>query len=208
MHAWSVSDGSDGFHQHRKLLDPTLVRPTNALDLDKMPWFAPHDLAVRHLDVAAEHLGEEVDQIYGLLTGIASVATLREAEAQEQLNVIIAGAAVGLGVPGLVFAFYGAEVLAPLDATEPLLAVALTLAATLVVILIVLIALRRRTPTSIGALGRKVPHIPAWGLAVVGVGVLGGLLWGVGAVGPKPEQGGYVCTQVSEQSRTLSCTPR
>ena len=75
MHAWSVSDGSDGFHQHRKLLDPTLVRPTNALDLDKMPWFAPHDLAVRHLDVAAEHLGEEVDQIYGLLTGIASVAT-------------------------------------------------------------------------------------------------------------------------------------
>jgi hypothetical protein len=77
------------------------------------PWLRQHDLAVRHLVDGADELAAEVQHVHGLLNGAATIAATRDADAQEQLNSVAVVAAVGSGVPGLIFALYGADVLVP-----------------------------------------------------------------------------------------------
>lgn len=140
------------YHLHRRLVDPTLLRPKDEPDPATAPqpvWLRQHDAGIRQLGSAAEQLGEEVDQIYGLLDGASTIAAIRDAEAQEQLNTVAAVAAVGLGIPGLILALFGADVLVPFSEGGRQAAVlGLIFLVTLVVLLFVLAQMRQSSARS------------------------------------------------------------
>jgi hypothetical protein len=103
------------------------------------PWLRQHDLAVRHLVDGADELAAEVQHVHGLLNGAATIAATRDADAQEQLNSVAVVAAVGSGVPGLIFALYGADVLVPFtEGSRQLAVLGLIFLVTILVLMFVL----------------------------------------------------------------------
>jgi peptidoglycan/LPS O-acetylase OafA/YrhL len=60
-------------------------------------------------------LSEEAALIAGMLDAASTMAAAREGEAQETFNALTAVAALGLGIPALVLAYYGADRLLPLN---------------------------------------------------------------------------------------------
>jgi hypothetical protein len=199
------SEGDEGYHQYRKVRTPELLRETASPDHKKHAWLRMHDLAIRHLEGAADELGDLATQIYGLLGGISSTAALREAQAQERLNVVVACAAVGFGLPGLVFALYGADLLTPFDGLRQ----SLTLAAVLLLTCLAVVGVYRalRPPDRarrVGAADASARNL----VLILGAVAVAVIIFVAGKFGPQPPGSGYSCAPKRGEAATLICTAR
>lgn len=197
---WRRPAGDRGYRIYRRLVDPSLER-TDPLDPAEdpvpPPWLRAHDRGIRQLRAAEEQLANEADQVYGLLDGASTVAATRDASSQEQLTILAALAAVALGIPGLVFALYGADVLVPFsEGGRQLSVLAITFVATAA--LPVAAQLRIRT-TTIGV-PRKVLN------AIAIAAVLTALLYLVGSFDPGAAPVHLDCLPAS--GGALSCDGR
>jgi hypothetical protein len=110
---WLTDD--EAYQRHRTKLDPTLLNGHQPADLHTRPWMRTHDAGVRQCLAMDRQLSEEAAFIAGMLYEASTVAAARESEAQETFNALTAVAALGLGIPALVLAYYGADRLLPLD---------------------------------------------------------------------------------------------
>lgn len=110
---WLTDD--DAYHRHRKALDPTLVTDLQPADAATRQWMRTHDATIRQCQQVETQLAEESVQLRGLLDAAATVASAREAEAQEAFTLLSGVAALGLGLPALVLTLYGADRLLPLN---------------------------------------------------------------------------------------------
>jgi len=211
LYAWWLGEqddeGHEGYHQHRAHRDPLLLGDVKPLDISERPWLRRHDLAVRHLEGAIEELRDLSSQIYSLLGGVSASAGLREAQAQEGLNVVVACAAVAFGLPGLVFALFGADVLTPFDSNARKAVLGIVLAATLGSLGLILVVLSR---PEAGGRDLSAWWRAAWRrlvLAVVIAFALAGLLLAVAARNPKKAATDYECA-AGRADGTMICRPR
>lgn len=112
---WLWLTDIEAYQRHRSTLDPTLLNGHQPADLDTRPWMRTHDAGVRHCLAMDQQLSDEAALIAGMLDAASTVAVARESESQETLNALMAVAALGLGIPALVLAYYGADRLLPLN---------------------------------------------------------------------------------------------
>jgi hypothetical protein len=112
---WLWLTDIEAYQRHRSTLDPTLLNGHQPADLDTRPWMRTHDAGVRHCLAMDQQLSDEAALIAGMLDAASTVAVARESESQETLNALMAVAALGLGIPALVLAYYGADRLMPLN---------------------------------------------------------------------------------------------
>lgn len=112
---WSYLDDADAYHSYRRLRDPTLIGDRPPATTGMRSWMRLHDTAVRQCEEIAAQLSEESTVLVGLLEAASSISSSREADAQTRLNLLVALLSLGLGVPALVLALYGAQLILPLD---------------------------------------------------------------------------------------------
>lgn len=110
---WLTDD--EAYQRHRTMLDPTLLNGHQPADLHTRSWMRTHDAGVRQCLAMDRQLSEEAALIAGMLDAASTVAAARESEGQETFNALTAVAALGLGIPALVLAYYGADRLLPLN---------------------------------------------------------------------------------------------
>ncbi|MCU1445268.1 hypothetical protein [Cryobacterium sp.] len=103
------------YHSHRVLQDPAIItvfEPATALTRSGMRL---HDAAIRQCMELGRQVDAESVAVHALLSAAASVSSSCEADAQSSFNTLAAVASLGLGIPALVLALYGADRLLPLD---------------------------------------------------------------------------------------------
>jgi hypothetical protein len=103
------------YHAHRVLLNPAIVTHLAPATVLTRPWMRLHDAAIRQCTELGTQLNAESVAVHALLAAAASVSSSREADAQTSFNTLAAVASLGLGIPALVLALYGADRLLPLD---------------------------------------------------------------------------------------------
>jgi hypothetical protein len=103
------------YHAHRVLLNPAIVTHLAPATVLTRPWMRLHDAAIRQCIELGTQLNAESVAVHALLAAAASVSSSREADAQTSFNTLAAVASLGLGIPALVLALYGADRLLPLD---------------------------------------------------------------------------------------------
>jgi len=103
------------YHAHRVLLNPAIVTHVSPATVLTRPWMRLHDAAIRQCLELGKQLDTESVAVHALLAAAASVSSSREADAQTSFNTLAAVASLGLGIPALVLALYGADRLLPLD---------------------------------------------------------------------------------------------
>ncbi|MFC0315109.1 hypothetical protein ACFQNE_08535 [Gordonia phosphorivorans] len=108
-------DDSDAYSAYRRLRNPNLLVDVESATPRTRPWMRLHDAAVRQCENLALTMRRESEALMNLLNGASSTAESREADAQTRLNQLVALLSIGLGVPALVLALYGAQVLLPLE---------------------------------------------------------------------------------------------
>ncbi|WP_124706581.1 hypothetical protein [Gordonia insulae] len=119
---WSFIDDDQAYHAYRKLRDPSLIVSQPAATIETRTWMRMHDAAIRQCEQIAEQLNEESTTLVGLLEAASSISSSREADAQTRLNTLVALLSLGIGVPALVLALYGAQLILPLDTMRQRLA--------------------------------------------------------------------------------------
>ena len=102
------------YHARRRLQDPSLPPQPGAVAARAEPWFALYDASVRQCQAAEQLLGEELQLLQGRLTAASTVATARDAQAQESLTLLATVGGVALGVPGIIVGLYGVSNVLPL----------------------------------------------------------------------------------------------
>ena len=164
---------SPAYHSYRRVQDPTLIGDAVPATTATRSWMRLHDAAVRQCRALYAQMDAEGASVHALLAAAASVSSSREADAQSSFNTLAAVASLGLGIPALVLALYGADRLLPLD-TWPRQLAFIPVAVGLVVATVVAI---RRAPVG--------SHRRAWyvGPAAMLLGLLG-LLVLAGLIAP------------------------
>jgi hypothetical protein len=112
---WVHVTDSAAYHAHRVLLNPAIVTHLAPATVLTRPWMRLHDAAIRQCLELGKQLDAESVAVHALLAAAASVSSSREADAQTSFNTLAAVASLGLGIPALVLALYGADRLLPLD---------------------------------------------------------------------------------------------
>jgi len=136
---WAYINDDEAYHAYRKLRDPTIMSDHDPATAQTRTWMRLHDNGVRHCDAMAAQLNDESAAIIGLLEAASSISSARDADAQTRMNTLIALVSLGLGVPALVLALYGAQLILPLETTRQQVAfipVALSLVAAAVLALL------------------------------------------------------------------------
>lgn len=122
---------NEAYHSYRRALDPTLINPHEPATVNTRSWMRTHDAAMRQTRALHEELREEIANLSDLVSSATGVFQARDAQAQESFNIWAAVAAMAIGLPSLVLAYYGADRL-PLkwsyDRWQPLFPVFLTAA--------------------------------------------------------------------------------
>lgn len=108
-------DDSEAYSAYRRRRDPDLLVDVEPATPLTRPWMRLHDATVRQCEHLALTVRHESEALMNLLNGASSTAESREADAQTRLNQLVALLSIGLGVPALVLALYGAQVLLPLE---------------------------------------------------------------------------------------------
>ena len=162
---------STAYHSYRRVQDPTLIGTAKPATAGTRAWMRLHDTAVRQCRALHSQLDAEGASVHALLAAAASVSSSREADAQASFTTLAAVASLGLGIPALVLALYGADRLLPLD-TWPRQLAFIPVAVGLVVATVVAI---RRAP---GGSHRRVWYVgpAAMLLGLLGLLVLAGLI--------------------------------
>lgn len=115
---WLHLSDSEAYHSYRRLQDPSIINEAAVATFSTRPWMRLHDAAVRQCLEMRKQLDAESNSARNLMAAAASVSSSREADAQSSFNTLAAVASLGLGIPALVLALYGADRLLPLN-TEP-----------------------------------------------------------------------------------------
>ncbi|WP_146069629.1 hypothetical protein [Arthrobacter sp. B0490] len=121
---WVYISDEEAYHSYRRLQDPSIINEYPPATADLRPWMRLHDAAVRQCGELRKQADAEAGSVRALLASASSISNAWEAEAQSRFNVLLAVVSVGLGVPALVLALYGAEVLVPLNTPPRVLAFA------------------------------------------------------------------------------------
>lgn len=119
---WAYINDDQAYHAYRKRRDPTLLVTQPAATIETRSWMRLHDAGIRHCEQIQEQMAEESVTLVGLLEAASSISSSREADAQTRLNTLIALLSLGIGVPALVLALYGAQLILPLDTVRQRLA--------------------------------------------------------------------------------------
>ncbi|QNE13841.1 hypothetical protein [Pseudarthrobacter sp. NBSH8] len=115
---WLHLSDPEAYHSYRRLQDPSIINDAAAATSTTRSWMRLHDAAVRQCLEMRKQLDAESGSARDLMAAAASVSNSREADSQAAFNTLAAVASLGLGIPALVLALYGADRLLPLD-TEP-----------------------------------------------------------------------------------------
>lgn len=119
---WAYINDDQAYHAYRKRRDPALLVTQSAATIETRSWMRLHDAGIRHCEQILEQMTEESVTLVGLLEAASSISSSREADAQTRLNTLIALLSLGIGVPALVLALYGAQLILPLDTIRQRLA--------------------------------------------------------------------------------------
>jgi hypothetical protein len=111
---WLHHNDRDPYHSYRRHRDQTLLKVAEALPQSKWPWMPTYDAAVRQCESLEFQLREESRSVRSLLAAASSISSAKEADAQSQLNFIVATASIAIGVPALVFSLFGSNNFEPL----------------------------------------------------------------------------------------------
>jgi hypothetical protein len=115
---WLHLSDSEAYHSYRRLQDPSIINDAAVATSTTRSWMRLHDAAVRQCLEMRKQLDAESASARDLMAAAASVSNSREADSQAAFNTLAAVASLGLGIPALVLALYGADRLLPLN-TEP-----------------------------------------------------------------------------------------
>jgi hypothetical protein len=115
---WLHLSDSEAYHSYRRLQDPSIINEAAVATPTTRSWMRLHDAAVRQCLEMRKQLDAESGSARDLMAAAASVSNSREADSQAAFNTLAAVASLGLGIPALVLALYGADRLLPLN-TEP-----------------------------------------------------------------------------------------
>jgi hypothetical protein len=115
---WLHLSDSEAYHSYRRLQDPSIINDAAMATSTTRSWMRLHDAGVRQCLEMRKQLDAESGSARDLMAAAASVSNSREADSQAAFNTLAAVASLGLGIPALVLALYGADRLLPLD-TEP-----------------------------------------------------------------------------------------
>lgn len=112
-------DDDDAYHSYRIAIDPTLMIDALPASAATRTWMSLHDATVRQSRAMEQQLSEQLDLLSSTLDAASSLWTAQQARASEGLNKVASAAAVGLGFPSLVLAYYGADQLVKLRGFAP-----------------------------------------------------------------------------------------
>ena len=115
---WLHLSDSAAYHAYRRLQDPSIINDAAVATSATRSWMRLHDAAVHQCLEMRKQLDAESGSARDLMAAAASVSNSREADAQAAFNTLAAAVSLGLGIPALVLALYGADRLLPLN-TEP-----------------------------------------------------------------------------------------
>ena len=150
-------DDDEAYQRYRRHRDSTIINPHAPADIATRPWIRVHDAGVRQCEMMDDFLGEEIQFLAGMLDSAGTMAMVREAEASDTLNKLASAVALGLGLPSLVLAYYGADSLFDLSGRATVASVALLLLPAIAAVAIVRDHLpgdsrRAKTLTGVGAI--------------------------------------------------------
>ena len=112
---WLWRDDSAAYQGYRRSRDLTLINAHPPANASTRPWMRTHDAAVRQCEAMAELLGEEAQALSQMVQSAGAMAQIHDAESADTLNKVAGAAAVGIGLPSLALAYYGADKLFALD---------------------------------------------------------------------------------------------
>ncbi|WP_458779313.1 hypothetical protein [Arthrobacter sp. D3-16] len=115
---WLHLSDSSAYHSYRRLQDPSIINAAEPATSATRPWMRLHDAGVRQCMEMRKQLDAEAGSARNLMAAAASVSNSREADGQSAFNTLAAVVSLGLGIPALVLALYGADRLLPLN-TQP-----------------------------------------------------------------------------------------
>ena len=115
---WLHLSDTKAYHSYRRLQDPSIINEAEPATPATRSWMRLHDAAVRQCMEMRKQLDAEAGSARNLMAAAASVSNSREADSQAAFNTLAAVASLGLGIPALVLALYGADRLLPLN-TQP-----------------------------------------------------------------------------------------
>ena len=121
---WAYLDDDEAYHAYRLLRDPTILSDAEPATTRTRTWMRLHDSAIRQCEAMAEQRSAESSAVIDLLAAAVSISGSRDADAQTRLNLLIALVSLGIGVPALILALYGATALLPLETPRQNLAFA------------------------------------------------------------------------------------
>jgi hypothetical protein len=108
-------DDDDAYQMYRLAMDPTLLLDCRPADVRTRPWMRTHDAGMRQCRAMSEQLWDEAASLAQSLDASSTIYAARDAAAQETFNILGAFAAIGIGIPSLLLAYYGADRLLPLS---------------------------------------------------------------------------------------------
>jgi hypothetical protein len=150
-------DDDEAYQRYRRHRDASIINPHAPADIATRPWIRTHDAGIRQCEAMNDYFGEEIQCLAGMLDSVGTMAMAREAEAADTLNKIASAVALGLGLPSLVLAYYGADSLFDLSRGATAASVALLLLPAVIAVILVRDHLpgesrRAQTATGIGAI--------------------------------------------------------
>ncbi|RAN78729.1 hypothetical protein B5P43_16120 [Bacillus sp. SRB_336] len=119
---WVHVTDSEAYHAYRRLQEPAIINPTPPAGADTRTWMRLHDAGMRQCVELRRQLEAESSSIRDLLSSAASISSSREADSQSRFNLLVAVISFALGVPALVLAVYGADLIMPLTTDQRTLA--------------------------------------------------------------------------------------
>jgi len=111
---WVHVTGPEAYHACRRLQEPAIINPAAPATAGTRTWMRLHDAGMRQCQELRRQLEGESSSIRDLLTSAASISSSREADSQSRFNLLVAVISFALGVPALVLAVYGADLITPL----------------------------------------------------------------------------------------------
>ncbi|SMQ71142.1 hypothetical protein SAMN06295943_2150 [Agreia sp. VKM Ac-1783] len=129
---WVYITDPEAYHSYRVLQEPKIISCAEAATATTRTWMRMHDAAMRQCGAMRSLLESESIAIRSLISSATSISSSKEADAQSRFNVLAAIASIGLGLPALVLALYGANALVPITTMPRLAAFAPVIVALLV----------------------------------------------------------------------------
>jgi hypothetical protein len=150
---WLWRDDCPAYDGYRRSRDLTLINEHPPADVSTRPWMRTHDAAIRQCEAMAQLLGEEIQALTQMVQSAGVMAQIHDAESADTLNKVASAAAVGIGLPSLGLAYYGADKLFALDLTGAVAVLAVILVPTVLAVPASMVVNKGRTRQSTVGMG-------------------------------------------------------